>query len=112
MASGLGAAATLFLLEDAGPGWIVPVSVLLCGLTAGVAYLEVHAGAVFPSDIPVGVVSGLAAGAATVFWHQIFWKGWPVDPERGELPLRLRAIGFQSIDRGGGGGLYARLAFE
>src|SRR5205823_6505306 len=90
--SGFSAATTLLLLEDAGSGFIFPASLILGSMASLTAYWEVHAGVVFPSDVPLAIIEGLLSGAGTVLWHQIFWRGWPGDNERGDLPLRLRGI--------------------
>jgi hypothetical protein len=86
------AAITLLFVEEAGPGWVVPAILGLGTLTTLVGYAEVDAGRVFPSDIPLAVVNGFLSGAGVVLWHRIFWRGWPGDTSRGDLPLRLRGL--------------------
>lgn len=86
------AAITLLFVEEAGPGWVVPAILGLGALTTMVGYSEVDAGRVYPSDIPLGVINGFLSGAGVVLWHRIFWRGWPGDTSRGDLPLRLRGL--------------------
>jgi hypothetical protein len=90
--SAFSSAATLMILEESGPGWIFPAALALGGLAGLSAYWEVHAGVVFPSDVPLAIVEGLLAGAGTALWHHIFWRGWPGETERGDLPLRLKNL--------------------
>lgn len=86
------AAITLLFVEEAGPGWVVPAILGFGALTTYVAYSELDAGRAFPSDIPLAVINGFTAGAGVVLWNRIFWRGWPGDTSRGDLPLRLRGI--------------------
>jgi hypothetical protein len=90
--SAYSAATTLMILEESGSGWIFPTSVALGGMALLTTYWEVHAGEAFPSDVPLAVVEGLLSGAGTVLWHHIFWRTWPGDTDRGDLPLRLRSV--------------------
>ncbi len=85
-------AITLLFVEEAGPGWVVPAILGFAALTTYVAYSELDAGRAFPSDIPLAVINGFTAGAGVVLWNRIFWRGWPGDTSRGDLPLRLRGI--------------------
>lgn len=86
------AAITLLFVEEAGPGWVVPAILGLGTLTTLVGYSEADAGRVYPSDIPLAVINGFLSGAGAVLWHRIFWRGWPGDTSRGDLPLRLRGL--------------------
>lgn len=83
------AATSLLVVEEASAAWVVPAAVVLGGLTAATAYLEVRAGDVFPSDVPLALVGGAGSGLAVVLWHALFWRDWPGDGARGALPLRL-----------------------
>jgi hypothetical protein len=45
------------------------------------------------------------SGAGTVLWHSIFWRGWPGDTERGDLPLRLRGVNVGFLEGGASVGI-------
>jgi hypothetical protein len=107
--SAFSSATTLLILEEAGPFWTFSSALALGALAGACTYWEVHAGAVFPSDIPLAIIDGLLSGAGAVLWNQIFWRGWPGDTARGDLPLRLRGLGIGLTPTGAG--LMARGVF-
>lgn len=108
-ASATSAAIALLFVEDAGAGWIAGAALGLGALSGAVGYLEARSGLVFPSDVPLGMLNGFLAGTGTVLWHRIFWRGWPGDTSRADLPLRLRGVGAAPVT--GGVVLYAGGSF-
>jgi hypothetical protein len=103
-----GGVVTMLLLEEAPWGYTLVAGVLLGGLGIASATLEVEAGFAYPSDAPLGFITGAINGAGMVLWHRMFWPGWP-GGARGALPLQLQGVGVSAFP--GGAAAAARLAW-
>ncbi|MCB9646737.1 MAG: hypothetical protein H6730_09120 [Deltaproteobacteria bacterium] len=103
----LGGVMAMLLAEDAPWGYTLTAGLLVGGLGVASAWLEVEAGYAYPSDVPLGFITGVINGAGMYLWHRLFWPGWP-GGARGALPLRLQGVTVTPLP--GGAGVGASLA--
>jgi membrane-associated phospholipid phosphatase len=102
--------ATLFTLRHPDSGWVVPVWLGTHLLAASTAYLRVHAGKHFWTDVLAGALVGSAVGWVVPFLHR---QAGPARAAGSGLGAREGArFGLAPLPLPGGGGLVLEVRLE